>query len=85
MIPVREPDVRGRLQKLADERGVSLAGLSRLVGKNASYLQQFVTRGSPKRLGEDERLRLAQFFGIDERELGAREPWTPAVRRTRQR
>jgi hypothetical protein len=56
---------------------VSLASLSRLVGKNASYLQQFVTKGSPKRLGEDERLVLAQFFGVDERELGAREPWRP--------
>jgi lambda repressor-like predicted transcriptional regulator len=70
-------DVRARVQQLADERGVSLAGLSRLVGKNPSYLQQFVTRGSPKRLGEDERLLLAKFFGVDERELGARDPWTP--------
>jgi hypothetical protein len=67
-------DVRARVQQLADGRRVSLANLSRLVGKNASYLQQFVTRGSPKRLGEDERLVLAQFFGVDERELGAREP-----------
>ncbi len=26
----------------------------------------------------DERLLLARFFNIDERELGAREPWSPA-------
>ncbi len=70
-------DVRTRVQQLADARGVSLAGLSRLVGKNASYLQQFITKGSPKRLGEDERLLLAKFFSVDERELGAREPWVP--------
>lgn len=68
---------RARVQQLASARGVSLAFLSRLVGKNASYLQQYVTRGSPKRLGEDERLALAQFFNVDERALGAREPWSP--------
>lgn len=71
------PDARARVLQLAGSRQVSLASLSRLVGKNASYLQQFVTKGSPKRLGEDERLVLAQFFGVDERELGAREPWRP--------
>lgn len=70
-------DARARVLQLAEERKVSLASLSRLVGKNASYLQQFATRGSPKRLGEDERLMLAKFFGVDERELGAREPWSP--------
>lgn len=70
-------DPRTRVQQLAASRRVSLASLSRLVGKNASYLQQFITKGSPKRLGEDERLMLAQFFAIDERELGAREPWRP--------
>jgi len=74
---VEEAGVRARVQQLAHGRSVSLASLSRLIGKNASYLQQFVTRGSPKRLGEDERLVLAQFFGVDERELGAREPWRP--------
>jgi hypothetical protein len=58
---------------------VSLADLSKLVGKNPSYLQQFVMRGSPKRLGEDERLVLAKFFSVDERELGARDPWRPVV------
>ena len=74
---VEGSDVRAKVQQLANGRHVSLASLSRLVGKNASYLQQFVTRGSPKQLGENERLVLAQFFGIDERELGAREPWRP--------
>lgn len=73
-------DVRARLLQLADQHDVSLAALSRMVGRNAAYLQQFVTRGSPTRLGEDERLCLAKFFNIDERELGARDPWRPARR-----
>lgn len=71
------PDVPAFLDRVARERGESLAALSRAIGRNAAYLQQFVTRGTPRRLGEVERLRLAQRLNIDERELGAREPWRP--------
>lgn len=69
--------VRALLVQLADERGSSLAALSRLIGKNPAYLHQFVTRGSPKRLHEDDRRNLAAFLDIDERELGARERYIP--------
>jgi transposase-like protein len=68
---------RLRLTQLAADRGASLASLSRMIGRNAAYLQQYVERGSPRRLGEDDRLALAQHFMVDERELGAREPWAP--------
>jgi len=68
---------RLRLTMLAADRGASLAALSRMIGRNAAYLQQYVERGTPRRLGEDDRLALAQHFMVDERELGAREPWTP--------
>lgn len=68
---------RLRLAMLAADRGASLAGLSRMIGRNAAYLQQYVERGSPRRLGEDDRLALAQHFLVDERELGARDPWSP--------
>ncbi|HKT84944.1 MAG TPA: LexA family transcriptional regulator [Novosphingobium sp.] len=67
------PDPRRRLLELAEGRGVSLSGLSRMIGKNASYLQQFVRKGSPRRLEELDRGRLARFFGVDERELGKTE------------
>jgi len=30
-----------------------------------------------KRLAEDDRRTLAMFFGIDERRLGAIDPWSP--------
>jgi transcriptional regulator with XRE-family HTH domain len=69
--------VRVTLERLAAERGDSLADLSRMIGRNAAYVQQFIRRGTPARLSEDDRLKLAQYFGIDERELGAREPWMP--------
>ena len=73
------PPPRNRLTELADQRGESLANLSRIIGRNAAYLQQFVTRGSPRRLPEDDRLLLAKHLNVDERELGAREPWTPLL------
>lgn len=63
-------DPRERLMALANERGVSLAALSRLIGKNGTYLQQFITKGSPRRLAEEDRLVLARFFGVADGELG---------------
>lgn len=62
---------RQRLIALTEERGVSLASLSRLIGKNASYLQQFLRKGSPRKLEENDRAVLARFFGVSEVELGA--------------
>jgi phage repressor protein C with HTH and peptisase S24 domain len=64
-------DPRQRLLALADGRRVSLSGLSRMIGKNESYLQQFVRKGSPRKLEEGDRAMLARFFGVPEAELGA--------------
>jgi phage repressor protein C with HTH and peptisase S24 domain len=60
---------RRRLFDLAQDRGVSLAALSDLIGRNPSYLQQFIRKGSPRKLEEDDRRTLARFFGITEGEL----------------
>jgi phage repressor protein C with HTH and peptisase S24 domain len=57
--------------ELVVEHGASLSGLSTLIGRNASYLQQFVRKGSPRKLEEADRRTLAQFFGVPETELGA--------------
>jgi repressor LexA len=64
-------DPRSRLRALAEARGNSLAALSAMLGRNAAYLQQFVARGSPRRLDAEDRRRLADYFGVDEVELGA--------------
>jgi repressor LexA len=72
-------DAALRLKALAAARGDSLAALSAMLGRNAAYLQQFVARGSPRRLAPDDRRRLADYFGVDEAELGAdpgRRPFT---------
>ena len=66
-------DVRGRLRGLCSERGESLAALSRLVGKNDAYLQQFLTKGTPRRLPEEVRRTLARYFSVPESMLGGPE------------
>jgi phage repressor protein C with HTH and peptisase S24 domain len=58
------------LEALAAARGVSLSELSRLLDRNVAYLQQFVRRGTPRRLDERDRATLAQFFGVEEALLG---------------
>jgi hypothetical protein len=63
-------DARAALQRLIDERGEDYAGLSRLLGRNAAYVQQYIKRGSPRRLAEDDRRLLARYFGVDEARLG---------------
>jgi hypothetical protein len=66
-------DPRERLLELAGERKVSLAQLSAMIGRNSSYLQQFVRKGSPRKLEETDRAMLAGFFGVREGELGGLE------------
>lgn len=64
---------RERLSELAQERSVSLAKLSRMLGRNSTYLQQYITKKSPKKLEEEDRGKLARFFSVPESQLGAPE------------
>jgi phage repressor protein C with HTH and peptisase S24 domain len=63
-------DPRVMLERLCAERGEDFAGLSRMLGRNPAYIQQFVRRGVPRRLGEAERRKLARYFSIPESLLG---------------
>src|ERR671938_1230088 len=63
-------DPRSVLERLCQERGEDFAGLSRMLGRNAAYIQQFVRRGVPRRLKEEERRKLARYFAIPESLLG---------------
>ena len=60
-------------------RGLSLSSFSVLAGRNVAYLQQFVRRGTPRRLLEDVRLHVAMALDLDETAIGASMPWMPAV------
>ncbi len=63
--------VRQKLGELSRQKGTSLASLSRMLGRNTTYLQQYISKGSPRKLEEDDRRKLARFFGVAEVELGA--------------
>ena len=64
---------RALLERLCAERGEDFAGLSRMLGRNSAYVQQFVSRGVPKRLDERDRRILARYFSVPESLLGAPE------------
>jgi phage repressor protein C with HTH and peptisase S24 domain len=70
---------RAELARLITERREDYAGLSRMLGRNAAYIQQFIKRGVPKRLSEEDRRKLARYFDVEESLLGgpASQP-TPA-------
>jgi hypothetical protein len=67
-------DQRAALERLIIERREDYSALSRLLGRNAAYVQQFIKRGIPRRLAEDDRRTLAAYFGVDESVLGGPSP-----------
>lgn len=70
--------VREQLDALIRQSGQGYAEVSRVIGRNAAYVQQFIKRGVPRRLGEQERRLLAAHFGVSEALLGG--PPQPASR-----
>ncbi|MCY7339811.1 MAG: peptidase S24 [Sphingomonas bacterium] len=61
---------RATLERLCTERGESLAGLSRLLGRNDAYIQQYLRKGTPRRLPERDRRTLARYFAVPDAMLG---------------
>ncbi len=76
-------DARIALDRLIAERGENYADLSRLIGRNPAYIQQFIKRGTPRKLDEDDRRVLARYFGVSERALGGAVVPMAAIARTR--
>nr|WP_314444660.1 S24 family peptidase [uncultured Sphingomonas sp.] len=70
---------RELIARLCAERNEDFATLSRLIGRNSAYVQQFVRRGTPRRLPERERGILARHFGVPEHLLGAEKEDNGAV------
>lgn len=62
-------EIRKKIKRLINERGLNYAQVSLAIGKNIAYLQQFIKNGSPRRLGEVERHKLAQILHVEEQEL----------------
>ena len=72
-------EARAALQRLIEERGEDYAGLSRLLGRNAAYIQQYIKRGNPRKLAEDDRRLLARYFAVPEAVLGGPDSEPPAA------
>ena len=70
-IPVDATDARAELERLVVASPISFAALSKMLGRNAAYLQQYVKRGSPQFLEERDRKLIADVLGVDEARLGA--------------
>ena len=62
--------VREELDRLIQQRRLGYSSISRMIGRNSSYIQQFIKRGSPRKLDDDDRRTLASFFGVDEQVFG---------------
>ena len=73
-LPLAPDDPRAVLDRLVSERGEDYAALSRMIGRNAAYIQQYIKRGSPRALAERDRALLAAYFAVEERVLGAPPP-----------
>ena len=61
--------VRLKVLKLIKDRDTDLKNASIAIGRNAAYLHQFVYRGTPKILSEDDRAALAEHLGCESDEL----------------
>ncbi len=80
MTALIKTDPRLALDQLVRERGEDYASLSRLIGRNSAYIQQFIKRGVPRKLDEEDRRTLARYFGVPEQMLGAPVPdLTPVI------
>jgi hypothetical protein len=74
---VADDSVRAALEQLIRTSGEGYAAVSRLLGRNPAYIQQFIKRGVPRRLTELDRRLIAGHFGVSEDLLGA--PMRPAA------
>lgn len=64
-------NVRKRLDELIRSHPrEDYASVARKLGRNPAYIHQFIRRGVPRRLSEDDRRKLAALFGVSERSLG---------------
>ncbi|MBB4210522.1 S24 family peptidase [Rhodothalassium salexigens] len=61
---------RARLEELVLSRdGETYASVSKLLKRNHAYVQQHITRGTPKFLSTEDATAVARYFGIPARDL----------------
>ena len=62
-------NLRKKIENLLRDRGISLSSASTKIGKNVAYLHQFINKGSPVELPEEQRIKLANLLEVEEQEL----------------
>jgi Peptidase S24-like len=67
---MNELDPRLALDRLITDNHEDYSSLSRFLGRNPAYVQQYIKRGTPRKLDERDRAKLARYFGVNERLLG---------------
>jgi phage repressor protein C with HTH and peptisase S24 domain len=71
--------IRKRLSREIELRQMDMKQLSLALGKNHAYVQQFLTRGIPAKLKEQDRRKLSEMLDIPESELGGPTPASSAA------
>ena len=62
-------EIRLKIKNLLLKKGISLASASVGIGKNVAYLQQYIVKGAPVRLPEEQRKKLSIILDVPEQEL----------------
>lgn len=73
MVGTAKLDPRRVLNDLIKDRGETYASVSRLLSRNSAYVQQYIKRGSPAQLDDDDIAQLAAHFGVSAVQLGGRD------------
>jgi lambda repressor-like predicted transcriptional regulator len=74
--------IREFIVKRIKEAGLTMAEISRQMNRNPAYIQQFLSRETPKELEEEDRLVLARILGVDANQLkgpGRPRKWSRTV------
>src|SRR5690242_7199291 len=78
MDPAATDPVRALIARRLRDLGLTLSGVSRAIGRNHAYLQQFLERGIPAELPEKVRPLLASQLRLEEGQLRHDARATPA-------
>src|SRR3954468_21636596 len=77
--------IQERIEALKAAEGLTMADVSRQLGRNPTYLQQFISKGVPKELDENDRRLLATILKVPQDRLGrprkARQIYAPPAGR----
>ena len=75
-------DVRRLVLDKSKDLDITMKAMSKAVGMNETFIQQFIKRGTPRYLPEEIRHKLAKVIGVSEERLRGRDLDTEPARTT---